>query len=150
VYLTVIETLKCCVLAGQSKYDSMFELNKKECWLSMLPSSCLIYDGKSPPDFSGMTSRLPLFRLFGAIIPPGWEPSSLQTEIFSQGSKASTSSEHTRSPFQMEVEPNLPSFPLLMLETSTQTSWTSGSQIRGAKRKGTAGQASGTSKISLS
>lgn len=60
--------------------------------------------------------------------------------ILCQGSNASTSSEHTLSPFQIEVEPNLQSFTLLVLETSPQTSWIRGSSwMRGAKQKCTAG-----------
>lgn len=110
----------------------MLELNKKEHASLKL----LIHDGKSPPEPFGMTSRSPLLQLFGAFILPGFEPSSLQTRIFCQGSKASSSSEHTLFPFQLEVEPNLQSFPLLMLETPIQTSWTRGSSwMRGAKQK---------------
>lgn len=59
----------------------MFELSKKERWLSMLPPSCLIDGGKSPLESLGTTFRLPLLQLLGASIPLGkqYEASSPQT-----------------------------------------------------------------------
>lgn len=107
----------------------------------MLPSSCLIDGGKSPPESLGATFRLPLLQLLGASIPLGkqCEASSLQTG-FSVRALMPPPAQSTLSPFQIEVEPNLQSFTLLVLETSPQTSWIRGSSwMRGAKQKCTAG-----------